>query len=51
MQNGLISEESLLTNVKVWIENGMPDYANGKDAPYLSFEKTLKERYGNIGKN
>lgn len=34
MLNGLISDESLECHVKVWIENKMPDYANGHTDPY-----------------
>jgi len=34
MLNGLISDEALDCHVKVWKENGMPDYANGKTDHY-----------------
>lgn len=34
MLNGLISDEALECHVKVWIENKMPDYANGNTDPY-----------------
>ena len=39
MLNGLISPEQLLVATKVWIDNGMPDYANGQIRPYNSFYK------------
>ncbi len=29
-QKGLIPEEALKLHVKVWMQNGMPDYRNGK---------------------
>ena len=34
MLNGLLPIEALETHVKVWMDNGMPDYANGKTEPY-----------------
>lgn len=37
MQKGLISIESLISHVKVWQSNNMPDYANGKFEPYKAF--------------
>ena len=30
MLEGLISVEELLSHVKVWVQNGMPDYVNKK---------------------
>ncbi len=30
MLNDLIPDDALLLHVKVWKENGMPEYANGK---------------------
>ena len=34
MMNGLVPIESLITHVKVWVSNGMPDYINGKFDAY-----------------
>ncbi len=34
---GLVPVESLITGVKIWMENGMPDYANGNTTPYKAF--------------
>ena len=34
MLTGLIPIDSLVTGVKMWIESGMPDYANGHTRPY-----------------
>lgn len=34
MLNGLVPVDVLLLHVKVWIQNGMPDYAHGKFEPY-----------------
>jgi hypothetical protein len=39
MLKGLVSIESLVTHVKVWIVSGMPDYSNGKFDAY----KEIKE--------
>lgn len=33
MLDGLLTIESLMAHVKVWIQNGMPDYANGDTEP------------------
>ena len=34
MLDGLIPIDSLVTAVRVWMMNGMPDYANGKFEAY-----------------
>ncbi len=36
MQSGLVPVDALVTHVKVWMVNGMPDYANGKFDVYVS---------------
>lgn len=36
LQDGKIPIESLITHVKVWKENGMPDYTNGTGALYTA---------------
>ncbi len=51
MLNGLISDESLVTGVKVWIEAGMPDYANGKFEPYKPINKARMHVYRGMGKD
>lgn len=51
MLNGLISEEALLTAVRVWIKASMPDYANGKTAPYKPDLDLPMQRYRGIGKS
>jgi hypothetical protein len=33
MLKGLVPIESLIAHVKIWIQNGMPDYANGHTEP------------------
>lgn len=35
---GLLTKESLKLAVEVWMGNGMPDYAHGKDEP-MKYEK------------
>jgi hypothetical protein len=36
MLNGRLPLEALIAHVKIWISNGMPDYAHGKTEPYKS---------------
>lgn len=46
MMDGNVPIESLITHVTVWMENGMPDYANGKTDPYKPPpEKPYKEQF------
>ena len=33
MLNGLVPIDSLICHVKIWMSNGMPDYANGLTEP------------------
>lgn len=33
MMNGDLETDSLVTGVRVWVEAGMPDYANGQTNP------------------
>jgi hypothetical protein len=51
MLNGLISDETLLTGVRVWIKAGMPDYANGKFEPYKPVSGVRMHVYRGIGKD
>jgi hypothetical protein len=45
LMSGEISIETLMTHVKVWMSNGMPDYANGKTDPYKEPELKPKPKY------
>jgi hypothetical protein len=45
MLNGLVPIDSIITAVKVWISNGMPDYANGKTDPYKAPEVKPLPKY------
>ena len=51
MLNGLIPDESLETAVKVWMDNGMPDYANGSDERYKPSTELPMQRYRGLGKS
>ncbi len=42
MREGNLSIEALEAHIKVWIENGMPDYAHGKTEPYAIEQKRIK---------
>ncbi len=50
MRKGLLPVESLITHVKVWIENGMPDYANGQKEPYKAQTAKPMRMYAGYGK-
>jgi hypothetical protein len=51
MVNGLIPDDSLVTSVKIWVEAGMPNYAEGSQELYKqSFDLPMR-RYRGIGKN
>ena len=39
MLDGVITAVILEAHVKVWMQNGMPDYANGKFEPYKAIER------------
>lgn len=45
MINSLISQDELETAVKVWMNNNMPDYANGKLEPYMALYDDKVRRY------
>ena len=48
MRKGLIPIDSLLMHVRVWVQNDMPDYANGHTAPYKPpLELPMKRHRGN----
>jgi hypothetical protein len=51
MLNGNLSIETLVTAVKVWIENKMPDYANGNTEPYRHLNDKPMRMYGYKGKS
>ena len=36
LRAGNLSIEALECGIRTWIQNGMPDYANGKNDPYSS---------------
>lgn len=42
MRNGDLPIESLECHIKVWVDNGMPDYAHGKTEPYYDEQKRIK---------
>jgi len=51
MLNGLITDESLVTHVKVWIANKMPYYAIGSTETYKPSSELPMQRYRGIGKS
>ena len=51
MLQGLISDDSLLTAVKIWQENGMPNYENGTCELYKPKSELPMQRYRGIGKS
>lgn len=50
MVQGLIPLDSLVTGVRVWIENGMPDYANGLYERYKPSNDKPMKRYRGLGR-
>lgn len=50
MLGGLISDETLLTAVKCWMEAGMPNYAQGSDERYKPNCELPMSRYRGNGK-
>jgi hypothetical protein len=50
MLDGLISEDSLVTGVRVWMDGGMCDLAGGKFEPYKEISTLPMQRYRGIGK-
>lgn len=42
MRQGNLSIEVLEDHIKVWIENGMPDYAHGKHETYAEEQRRAK---------
>jgi hypothetical protein len=51
MLDGLISDESLVTGVKVWMEGGMCDLAGAKFEPYKANSTLPMQRYRGNGKS
>jgi hypothetical protein len=51
MVNGLITDEQLEVAVKVWMDNKMPDYANGNTEPYKPSSDLPMQRYRGVGKS
>lgn len=51
MLNGLLSDETLEAHVRVWMENGMPNYAQGDTTPYKPPDTKPMSRYRGYGKN
>lgn len=49
MLAGLIPPESLMAAVKIWVQNKMPDYANGHTEPYRREAELPMSRYRGIG--
>jgi hypothetical protein len=48
MLNGLLPLDALETGVKIWMKEGMPDTANGKNEPYRPL---TGKRYSGYGKS
>lgn len=42
MLSGELTKEIIIVHVRVWITNKMPDYTNGKFAPYKSIDGRKK---------
>ena len=51
MVNGLIPIESLVTHVKLWVANGMPDYTNGTCKLYKAINNLPMATYRGNGKS
>ena len=51
LMNGDIPIESLIAHVKVWRDNKMPDYANGKTEPYTEPKIKPRPKYWDDVKN
>jgi hypothetical protein len=49
MLNGLLPIDALVTAVKVWIADEMPDYANGHTSPYRPIGGLPMQRYRGMG--
>jgi hypothetical protein len=49
MMNGLLGTDSLVTGVRVWVNAGMPDYANGHTEPYRPKDGKPMQRYRGMG--
>ena len=39
MQNGIVPIDALITHVKVWMSNGMPEYSAGKFYEYVNLRE------------
>lgn len=50
MLNGELPVDSLITHVKIWVENKMPDYVNGKREQYKPIEGKKKFAVGRYKK-
>jgi hypothetical protein len=42
MLKGYVPIESLIAHVKIWLQNGMPDYANGLTEPTINFNLRMR---------
>ena len=51
MLNGNLPLEALVTGVELWINAGMPDYANGNTTPYRSYNGLPMQRYRGLYDN
>lgn len=51
MLQGLIEYDYLVTGVRVWMLNGMPDYANGLHERYSPSNDKPMQRYRGMGKS
>lgn len=51
MLNGLISDESLECHVKVWMQYGMCNYADGSGTPYKPSTELPMSRHRGYGKS
>lgn len=51
MLNGLVSDETLETAAKCWIDAGKPNYAEGCTKPFVPPHPLPMQRYRGIGKD
>ena len=51
MLNGLLDDDSLETGVRVWRDNGMPEYSNGSGAIYKPSSDLPMQRYRGSGES
>lgn len=50
MLDGVLGVDSLVTGVRVWVDNGMPNYSDGSGDSYKPKLKLPMQRYRGVGK-